>query len=153
MNSPATAREALIVEAIGEVAKLLQDVEALAPVLNNSCRALQEANTSLRDELASFERRIAAIAENAKTQTVKYIATRAGEAAGRSVDQQSRAMADAARVAFGAELGATMQRLQTTLQPLLKRREPPWDQWLTHVAAAAVGSATTWTLALYLGPR
>jgi len=150
MNSPATAREALIVEAIGEVAKLLQDVEALTPVLNDSCRALQEANTSLRDELASFERRIAAIAENAKTQTVKYIATRAGEAAGRSVDQQSRAMADAARVAFGAELGATMQRLQTMLQPLLERREQPWDRWLTHVAAAAVGSAATWTLALYV---
>ena len=53
MNSPATAREALIVEAIGEVAKLLQDVEALTPVLNDSCRALQEANTILRDELAS----------------------------------------------------------------------------------------------------
>jgi len=30
MNEPATAREALIVEAIGEVAKLIQDVEALA---------------------------------------------------------------------------------------------------------------------------
>jgi len=99
MNHPATAREALIVEAIGEVAKLIQDVEALAPILNESCRALQQANTSLRDELAGFERRIAAIAENAKTQAVKYIAARADDAAGRSIDRQSRAMADAARVA------------------------------------------------------
>ena len=153
MNSPATAREALIVEAIGEVARLIQDVEALAPILNESCRALHQANTSLRDELADFERRIAAIAENAKTQTVKYIAARAGEAAGRTIDWQGRAMADAARVAFGAELGATMQRMQTILQPLLKRREPPWERWLTHVAAAAVASAATWTVALYVGPR
>ena len=31
MTAPATAREALIVEAIGDVAKLIKDVEALAP--------------------------------------------------------------------------------------------------------------------------
>ena len=153
MNQPATAREALIVEAIGEVAKLIQDVEALTPSLNDSCRALQQANTGLRDELASFERRIAAIAENAKTQAVKYIAARVDQAAGRAMDLQSRAMADAARVAFGAELGATMQRLQTTLQSLLERRETLWERWLTHVAAAAAGSAAAWTLALYLGQR
>ena len=153
MNAPATAREALIVEAIGEVAKLIQDVEALAPILNESGRALQQANTGLRDELASFERRIAAIAENAKTQALKYIAARVDQAAGRAIDLQSRAMADAARVAFGAELGETMQRLQTTLQPLLERREPLWERWLTHAAAAAAGSAATWTLALYVGPR
>ena len=88
MNHPATAREALIVEAIGEVAKLIQDVEALAPILNESCRALQQANTSLRDELAGFERRMAVIAENAKTQAVKYIAARVDQAAGRSIDLQ-----------------------------------------------------------------
>jgi cell division septum initiation protein DivIVA len=153
MNHPATAREALIVEAIGEVAKLIKDVEALAPILNESCRALQQASNSLRDELAGFERRIAAIAENAKAQTVKYIAARTNEAAGRSIEQQSRAMADAARVAFGAELGATMQRLQTTLQLLLERRESLWERWLTHAAAAMAGSAATWALALSVGPR
>ena len=153
MNSPATAREALIVEVIGEVAKLIKDVEALAPVLNESCRALQQANTNLRDELTGFERRIAAIAESAKTQAVKYIAARTGEAAVRSIDQQGRAMADAARVAFGAELGATMQRLQTMLQPLLQRRDSPWERWLTHAAAAMAGSAGTWALILAVGPR
>ena len=150
MNSPATAREALIVEAIGEVAKLIQDVEALAPILNESCTALQRANSSLRDELAGFEGRIAAIAENAKTQAVKCIAARVDQAAGRAIDLQSRAMADAARVAFGAELGATMHRLQTTLQSVLERREPLWERWLTHAAAAAAGSVATWALALYV---
>lgn len=153
MTDPATAREALIVEAIGDVAKLIREVEALAPALDETCQALQQANTSLRDELTGFENRIAAITENAKTQTVKHLAARADEATRRSIDQQSRAMADAARVAFGAELGATMQRLQATLQPLIERPQRRWERWLTHVAAAAAAAAATWLLALHVGPR
>jgi hypothetical protein len=153
MTSAATAREALIVEAIGDVAKLIRDVQALGPILSETCQALQQANASLRDELASFERRMALVTEHAKIQTIKHIAARIDEAARHSIDQQGRAMADAARVAFGAELGATMQRLQTTLQPLLSRREPQWVPWLTHVAVAAAAAATTWAWALYVGPR
>jgi len=110
----------------------------------------QQANSSLRNELAGFERRMAVIAENAKTHAVKYIAARVDDAARQSIDQQGRATADAARVAFGAELGATMQRLQTTLQPLLEQRKQRWERWLTHAAAAAVASAATWTLTLYV---
>ena len=44
---------------------------------------------------------------------VKHILARTEEAARQSADLQSRAMADAARVAFGADLGATLQRLQS----------------------------------------
>ena len=153
MTDPATAREALIVEAIGDVAKLLREVEAVAPALDQTCQALLLANASLRDELSGFERRMAAITENAKTVTAKHLAARADEAARRSIDQQSRAMADGARVAFGAELGATMQRLQATLQPLIERQARRWETWMTHAAAAAVASGATWALALYVVPR
>ena len=59
-------------------------------------------------------------------------------------------MADAARVAFGAQLGATLQRLESALQPLIERRERPWERWLTHAAAAAAASAATWMLTTYL---
>jgi uncharacterized membrane protein len=153
MIPPTTAREALIVEAIGEVARLIEAVEALAPILKESCQELHRANSGLRSELAGFERRIAAMAESAKTQAVKHIVARADDAACRSIDQQTRAMADAARVAFGAELGATMQRLQTALQPLLEGRQVLWQRWLTHAAAAAAGSASTAAAALYLWAR
>jgi hypothetical protein len=153
MTDPATAREALLVEAIGDVAKLLREVEAVAPALDQTCQALLLANAGLRDELSGFERRMAAITENAKTVTAKHLAARTEEAARRSIDQQSRAMADAARVAFGAELGATMQRLQATLQPLMERQGRRWETWLTHAAAAALASGATWALALYVVPR
>lgn len=71
---------------------------------------------------------------------------RTEEAARQSADLQSRAMADAARVALGAEIGATMQRLQSTLKPPECRQERRWEGWLTHAAAAAAGSALTLAL-------
>ena len=133
---------------LGEAAKLIRQVESLAPVLHESCQALLQADASLRDTLAAFEVRLATITENAKTRTVQHLAVRADEAARRTIEQQSRAMADAARVAFGAELGATMQRLQSALQPLIERPDRRWERWLTHAAAAATASAVTWTLAV-----
>jgi hypothetical protein len=96
---------------------------------------------------------MAAITENAKTRTVQHLAARADEAARRSIDLQARAMADAARIAFGAELGATLQRLQTSIQPLVERPGRRWEPWLTHAAAAATASAATWTLAVMLWAR
>jgi hypothetical protein len=153
MTEPATAREALIVEAIGDVARLMRDVESLAPTIDGASRALHQASARLHEELAGFDNRITAITENAKLQTVKHLAARAEEAAHRSIDQQSRAMADAARVAFGVELGATMQRLHAALQPLIEQRRHRWESWLTHAAAAAMGAAATWALALWIGAR
>ena len=108
MSYPSTAREALIVEVIGDVAQLLKRVEALSPELDATCQALLQASTGFEDQALAFERQIAATTEHIKTQTVKYMAVQAADASRRSIEQQSRAMADAARVAFGAELGATI---------------------------------------------
>ena len=144
MSSPGTAREALIAEAVGDAAKLIQQVEALAPLLNGSCQALLRANTELGDTLAGFESRMAAITEHAKTRAVHHLAVRVDEVARHSTEQQSRAMADAARVAFGVELGAVMQQLKSALQPRIGQRRPQWDWWLTHLAAAAAASAAMW---------
>lgn len=149
MKPPSTTREALIVEALGEAGKLIRQVEALAPRLDESRQALADAYSGLADQLAAFEAQVLALSEKAKVQTVKHILARTDEAARRSIELQSRAMADAARVALGADLGATLQRLQS----LHSRPGPRWEPWLTHAAAAATASAATWTLAITLWPR
>ncbi len=148
MTHPSTTREVLIVEALGEAAKLIRQVEALAPALDRSRQALADAHSGLSDQLAAFETQILALTEKAKVVAVKHVLTRTEEAARQSADLQSRAMA-AARVAFGADLGATLQRLQA-LQSQPGRR---WEPWLTHAAAAATASAATWTLAITLWGR
>jgi hypothetical protein len=93
------------------------------------------------------------LTEKAKVQAVKHILLRTDEAARRSIELQGRAMADAARVAFGGEFGATLQRLQSALQAPIERPDRRWERWLTHAAAAATASAVTWTLAVMLSAR
>jgi hypothetical protein len=148
MMHPNSTREVLIVEALGEAAKLIRQVEALAPALDQSRQALADAHSGLSGQLAAFETQVLALTEKAKVVAVKHILTRTEEAARQSADLQSRAMADAARVALGAELGATMQRLQSAIQPAVERPGKRLDQWLTHAAAAATASAVTWALAV-----
>lgn len=149
MTHPSTTREVLIVEALGEAARLIRQVEALAPALDQSRQALADAHSGLSGQLAAFESQVLALTEKAKVVAVRHVLTRTDEAARQSVDLQSRAMADAARVALGAELGATLQRLQS----LQARPGPRWELWLTHAAAAATTSAATWTLAVLLWAR
>jgi hypothetical protein len=149
MTHPNTTREALIVEALGEAAKLIRQVEALAPALDESRQALADAHSGLAGQLAAFEAHVLALTEKSKVVAVKHILARTEEAARRSADLQSRAMADAARVAFGAELGAALQRLKSLHQGPERR----WEWWLTHAAAAATASAGTLMLTVTLWVR
>jgi len=151
MTHPNTTREALIVEALGEAARLIRQVEALAPALDRSRQALADAHSGLAGQLAGFEAQVTALTERAKVQAVKHILARTDEAARHSIEVQGRAMADAARVAFGAEVGANLQRLQSAVQQVIERPGRRWEPWLTHLAAAAVAAAATWMLALRLG--
>jgi hypothetical protein len=143
MSHPSTAREVLLTEAIADVVELLKSADEVCTRLATASAGLQQADANLREQLAAFEGRMTAIAETAKTFAVKHIATRADEAARRVIDVQTRAMTDAARVAFGAEAGAMLQRAQGPRVPPV---EPPclWEQWLVHAATAAAASAVTY---------
>ena len=150
MTHPNSTREALLVEALGEAAKLIRQVEALAPALDRSRQALVDAHRGLAGQLAAFEAQVTTLTGKAKVQAVTHIAARTDEAARRSIDLQARAMADAARVAFAAEVGASLQRLQWSIQRLLERPGRGWEPWLTHAAAAATGSLATWIVGVLL---
>ena len=146
---PNTTREVLIVEALGEAARLIRQVEALAPVLDESRQALADAHSGLVGQLAAFEAHVLALTEKSKVVAVKHILARTEEAARQSAELHSRAMADAARVAFGAEIGAALQRLKS----LHERLEQHWEPWLTHAATAVTASAGTLMLTLTLWAR
>jgi hypothetical protein len=143
MADASTLREALLADALGEAAELMRRMEQVAARVEAAVEAMALADSALRDSLAAFEGRMAAITENAKAKTLQHLAARTDEATRRTIEQQSRAMADAARLAFGAEIGRAVDRLQAVLKPLVERVGRGWDQWLTHAAAAALGSAVT----------
>lgn len=150
MNRPTTAREALIVEAIGDVSRLLDRIESLTPAMEGARQALVQAHAELGHRVLAFESRMSAITENAKTKAVEYIARRTDEVARRSIEDQTRSMTEAARALFNTEVGPTLHQLASSLQRLVDRVNRPWELWLTHAATAAVSSAVTSALAVYL---
>lgn len=152
MSGPSTAREAFIVETLGEVAALLDRVEAVAPALDASRLALINASTQLAGQVTAFESRMTGITENAKVQAVKHIARRTDEIARGSTEAQTRAMEEAARMLFRTEVGPALQRVAMPLQhlaDLAHRGARPWERWLTHVATAVAASGLTWALAVW----
>jgi hypothetical protein len=153
VNHPGTAREALLAEAIGDLARLLDRAEALQPAMLESRQSLVEAHAQLTGQLAAFDAHITALAEKAKVQAVKHILARTEEAARRSVDAQTRAMTEAAQTLFRAQIEPALQRLSWPLQQLVQRVDRPREQWLTHAATAAAACAATWMLAAYLWAR
>lgn len=156
MIPPSTAREALIVETLGDMAALVDRVEALVPALQETRQALIDASAQLSGQLRAFEERMTTITENAKVQAVRHIAQRTDEMARKSMHVQALAIADAARTSLGTEIRPTLQGLVAPLQHLAHlahQRERPWERWLMHVATAAVASAASWVAAAWLWIR
>jgi hypothetical protein len=80
------------VEALGDAAKLIRQVEALKPALNQSRQSMADAHMGLAGQLAAFEAQIVALTDKAKVQAVKHVIVRTDEAARRSIELQRQAM-------------------------------------------------------------
>jgi len=159
VNGQLSARDALFVETLGEMAVVVNRAEALVPVLQDTQQSLIDANTQLASQLRAFEAQMAAIAENAKVVAVTHIAQRTGEITRQAMQTQILDIREAARTALGAEIRPTLQELIAPLNRLAYhayQRERPWEhwqRWLTHVATATVASAVTLAMAAWLWLR
>jgi hypothetical protein len=153
MNGPTTAREALIAEALGEVALLLDRVEALTSSMEVGRMALANARAELSAGLNAFETRMESVTDQAQTRAIEHIVRRTGEATRLSIEVQTRAMSEAARQAFTAQLDSTLARLASSVQHLIQRVDRPWELWLTHVATAVASAILTWFVASLLAFR
>ena len=151
-----TAREELMAVAIGQLGELLDRMDTLAPNLDASRMELLITSTDLAKKVEAYSKRMDEITENAKVQTVKHIARRADEMARGTVDTQTRAMEEAARVVFRNEVGPTLQRMTLPLQDvadLARKGARPWEGWLLHAATAVLSSAISWWMAAWLWLR
>lgn len=148
MNHTGSAREVLIAEALGDLARLLERTEALQPAMLESRQALVEAHVRLADQMATFETHVAALTEKAKVQAVKHILARTDEAARQSVQVQTRAMTEAAQAIFKEEVRQVFQR-----RSLPHQHQERWGQLLGHAVTAAVASLLTWVLTAHLWAR
>ncbi|MGM9484877.1 hypothetical protein ACS5PN_27035 [Roseateles sp. NT4] len=136
-------REALIAEALGDMAALLSRLETVKPIVEAACHDLTMAAETLGDRAARAEERVAAVADGAAVRAVKHVARRADELIKRASEDETRAMQAAAREIFKRELGQALQRSLAST----KRRSFVW--W-THVATAVVVGSLAWAVAIYV---
>ena len=156
MSDLVTVREELMAVAIGDLGTLLDRFEKLAPQLEASRMELLSTSTELAERVEAYSKRMDEITQNAKLQAVKHIARRADEMARGTVDTQTRAMEEAARVVFRNEIGPTLQRVTLPLQEVVamaRKGARPWEGWLLHAATAVLSSAISWGMAAWLWLR
>ena len=138
-----TAREALIAEALGDVARLIDRLEALMPAMDQARLVLSKADKDLSSRAVTFENRMVTITENLKTVTVNHVVSRTNEIAYQSKLEQTKAMKEAALALFNTQFADTLNGLVGSLRPLIERLDRPWEPWFTHAATAAVSSVST----------
>lgn len=153
MNAPSTAREALIVEALGDVATLLERVEVLTSSMEVARLAMDNAGAELGDRLKNFESGLSSVTQQVRAKAVEHIVRRAAESTSLTIEKQARAMNTAARLAFSTQVDSSLAQLATTLRQALHRVDRPWDVWLTHAATAAASAVITWAVVAWVATR
>lgn len=153
VDRAATAREALVAELMGDVARLLDRFETLEPVLTVTHQALTSAADNLAAAVVPLEARIATLAGHVETRAIEHIARQSQEVARAAFEEQRRAMSDAARRAFETEVGPAVLRLGADLRSAVRRIHSPWETWLTHAATAVTAALASAMLVVYLLPR
>ena len=144
MTPPSSAREALIVEALGEVARLLDRVEALTLSLEAARIALDSASSQLHGDLKSLGADLRVVTHQAKFSVVEHVLKRVNKAASDSMAAQTQAMAAAARLVFSEQANSNLSRLCKLLQQVVHRVDRPWEIWMTHAATAGASAFLTW---------
>lgn len=150
MTEPVNVREALLLEALGEMGAVLDRVEAVICELEEVRRGTSEASGRLAKQLTTAERRMIGLAELAKQHVVDHLTERTTQATRRSIEQHVKAMDEAARKLFEKELDPALRALVQPLfrfQEFLRENARPWDIWLTHAATAVAASLATWLIA------
>lgn len=151
--SPASVREALLAEALGDLGQLLQRAEAVQQALAVSTADLREARLQLAAQMNSLDQALGSLTRKAQSAAVQHILERTDQAARRSIEVQTQAMEAAAQVVFAKQVQPALQRVALALQQRGLVRSP-WRELGTHALAVVLASGCSWGLAalLWVGP-
>jgi len=144
MNSPRTAREALIAEMLGDLDLLLARVEALPALVATAEERLTSTVTALDNAGDKYRMAITAFTEQAKTELAEYLDRKTVEVSSKTVEEQRAAIQEAARVAFRSEASDKAENLGLVLGEAAKEfRRSMWSRLMEHVITALISSGFT----------
>jgi hypothetical protein len=132
-------KEALLSEAVGELIRLMDRMDAVVAGTDSVRGALLDAQMDLTRQLDAFEHRMKDISSIARTKVVEHITRTSGEVTKTILQRHIDAMEEAMRQAHARELGAAVNQLRITLQHVTHLAD--WRRcWPTHAAAAFAGA-------------
>lgn len=143
---PVSARDALIAEALGEVASLLARVDALIVALDSAASAVNEASASIEGKSAAFEASTAALVDASKRYLVSHVATKTHELTKTAGEAQMLAIREELRALIRTEITAPAQHAS---QAGGAQRDRSWN-WAAHAATAICASLITGVVTTYL---
>jgi hypothetical protein len=150
VNGTSTAREALIAEALGDLALLLDRMEAVAPALEKSRLALLASSAALARQAPLLEEHHAAAVQKASAAALRHIERRSGEFTRTTIEAQRKAMETAAKNLFIEQLDPQLRLLVEPLQKVRERLKHPAVSMLVYGTAVIMGAALTEVLELWL---
>lgn len=150
MNSPQTTREALLVEALGEIGALLDRVEAVAQSLSSAAEAVDRTCQRLETQAAAAQPRMAQVAQHAQDVAAKYIARSSLELMHSAADAEFRSMAAFASALFKSELHPALESLRQSANASAASHRQRCASWGMCAAAATASALLTGGLTLYL---
>ena len=128
---PRTVREALIAELLGDVDRLLARVEALTALVAEADNRLTATAAALENAGDKYRLAVTAFTEQAKTDLAEYLdqrMERAASAARATLEEQRRALQEAAR----QTLGSAAPR---------KAADTAWADLAEHAVTALIAAA------------
>ena len=146
-----TAREALVAELIGDMAKLLDRVDTVAPAIHEARRGMTAAARELAAGVAPFKAHMDDIAVETKKTAVEHIVSRTNSASAKPIRMQTRAMRDLSKAIVDEQVGPPLRQLAGELDRLVEHaRRPWWEDWATYAATAMVSAIGSAMLVLYV---
>ena len=152
MGLTGSVREALIAEAIGDLARLIDRIETLAPQMQQAQSELLRVRAELTGHSNAFRSELATVVDDAKTKTVVYFLRQADQAARDAFDLQRKAMAETAAAIFSAEMVRCRQELLLPLKQIVEDGQPK-RLWMAYALMALLASIGTTTVAALLWLR
>jgi hypothetical protein len=138
-----SAREALIVEALGGVDTVLAAADAVGERLSASSQRLEAAAAGLATAGGVYATEVAQLTEATKKALADFIERRASAATAQALADHRKAMKDAATLAFAEQLAPAVRDIARQVElhaSLVRTRVAPLA--VTFVVGAGIGIAS-----------
>ena len=149
MSAPSSAREALIVEALGEMAELLDRIDGVARALEAAAATATDASVRIESRASALEVGAVSLVDAAKQHLVRHVAAKTEDLARTAIDGQIATMAAEVHKLFRNELDS-LWALRGASVDRPSRCQAIRRQWQSHAATAICASAITAALVTFL---